>query len=172
MVLGLLAGSALALASGSEALAQARPAPAPTTPVSLGKFDDWEAATASEGGARICYVFTRPSRSEPNVTGRGAAVLSVTHRGANRDQVAISIGFQFGDRAELAMNVDQSTAVPFFTRGQAAFSRDGAAAVAAFQKGTNAVTKAAAGPRGEVTDTWSLKGFTAAYRAIGQACAR
>lgn len=166
------AAASLALLLGlAPAAAQNAPRPAQAAPVSLGQFDDWEAATATEGGNRICYVFTRPTKTEPAQQGRGSAVLSVTHRGPNRDQVAVAAGFRFADRAEFAMSVDRTTNLAFFTRDQAAFARDGQAAVQAFQRGAEAVTRTT-GPRGAVADTWSLKGFSAAYRAIGQACAR
>ena len=58
--------------------------------------------------------------------------------------------------------------LPIYTAGRNAFARDGKAAVAAFGKGGRAIARSPA--PNEVTDTFSLKGFGAAYTAIVKAC--
>src|SRR4051794_10701895 len=49
-------------------------------PKAIGKFDDWTAATHQEGGAAVCYAFTRAQSSSPALPGRGAVILTVTER--------------------------------------------------------------------------------------------
>ena len=72
----------------------------------------------------------------------------------------------------MTVQVDQ-TGLDFYTAQRDAFARDGKAAVAAFQKGEQAHRALArAAQRQQVTDTFSLKGFTAAYAAINKACPR
>jgi glucose/arabinose dehydrogenase len=142
-------------------------------PRSIGRFEDWEAATLNERGQQVCYAFTRAAASNPRIENRREVVLVVTHRGRSRDEVAVRAGYTFPERAEPAGTVEASggnIALAFFTAADAAFARDRAAAVAAFERG-RAFRLASPGPRGgTVTDMFSLRGFTAARRAIGEAC--
>ena len=157
--------------SSSSHKPAAKPAaPAPGAPKPIGKFDDWQAATVEQAGQLACYAFTRAASSSPSMAGRGDVVLTVTQRASGRDAVAISAGFAYQPNAAVTVQVDQ-TSLDFYTAQRSAFARDGHAAVTAFQKGSKAIAKSPA-PRGsgDVTDTFSLKGFSAAYSAIDKAC--
>jgi len=142
-------------------------------PASIGRFEDWEAAAFTERGQKVCYAFTRAVASSPAVQGRDEVILVVTHRGRSRDEVAVRAGYQFPANAEAVGTVEAAggnVTLAFFTAGEAAFARDRPAAVAAFERGRS-LRLAAPGPRGgTVTDVFSLRGFTAARRAIGEAC--
>jgi hypothetical protein len=67
----------------------------------------------------------------------------------------------------VTVQVDQ-TGLEFYTSGRNAFARDGHATVTAFDKGSRAIARSP-GPK-DVTDTFSLKGFSQAYAAIAKAC--
>jgi Invasion associated locus B (IalB) protein len=172
-----LIAALLTLVLAVPAGAQAQPKPAKpakpkvaAAPAELGKFDDWIAATHQESGQTTCYAFVRAKNSVPALPGRGEVVLTVTERPSGRDTVAISAGFPFGKDAAVTMQVDTS-GLDFYTAQSNAFARDGKAAVAAFQKGQQALTRSP-GPRDgqTVVDTFSLRGFSAAYAAINKAC--
>ena len=159
----------LALPAAAETKKTAAPAhpAAAVGPRSIGKFDDWTAATHLEAGQIVCYAFTRVQSSAPAMSGRGAVVLTVTERSSGRDAVAIEAGFAYAANATVTLQVDQ-TGLEFYTAGRNAFARDGKAAVAAFNKGSRAIARSPT-PK-EVTDTFSLKGFGQAYAAIVKAC--
>jgi invasion protein IalB len=172
--------SCLALAVALPAVAQtkkpepaAHPAPAPAAaaaaPKEIAKFDDWTAATHQESGQTVCYAFTRAETSAPSLPGRGQVVLTVTERAAGRDAVAIEAGFNYAPNASVTVQVDQ-TGLDFYTSQRNAFARDGKAVVAAFQKGVRAIARSPGPKDQQVTDTFSLKGFSAAYAAIVKAC--
>lgn len=159
-------------AAAEVQLAQAaRPgqAAAQNAPKSIGKFVDWQAATHQESGQLVCYAFTRASASAPAVPGRGDVVLTVTQRASGRDAVAISAGFAYPAGAEVEMQVDKAE-LAFYTAGRSAFAREGKAAIDAFQRGTTAVARSPGPRNARVQDTFSLRGFTAAYEAINKAC--
>jgi hypothetical protein len=168
--------SVLLLACTAQSLAQPRHQPpkpaAPTTagPEQLGKFDDWIAATHKEAGQTVCYAFTRARNSTPALPGRGEVVLTVAQRPSGRDAVAISSGFEFPKGAAVTVQVD-TAGLDFYTAQRNAFARDGKAAVAAFGKAGEALARSP-GPRDRrvVVDTFSLRGFSAAYAAIAKAC--
>lgn len=136
-------------------------------PRRLGDFQDWTAAVHAEGGQKVCYAFTRASRTDPQ---RDNVILTVTHRSAGRDQVALSAAYAYPRNAAVTVAVGQ-TQLPFYTNASSAFARDGRAAVAAFRGGAQAVARGPrAGGRGTANDTFSLTGFTAAYEAISREC--
>lgn len=151
------------------ALGAATPALAQQRPQALGTFQDWTAATHQEAGKKVCYAFTRASKSE-GAGARQNVILTVTHRPQGRDQVALRSGYAYARNAEVAVTVG-GTEMDFYTAQDNAFAREGAKAVAAFRGGANAVAKGS-GPqgRGTATDTFSLSGFGAAYEAINKEC--
>jgi hypothetical protein len=158
---------ALVLAVPAAAAETKKQAPAAAGPKSIGKFDDWTAATHQESGVPVCYAFTRVQSSAPTLPGRGPVVLTVTERASGRDAVAIEAGFPYAANATVTVQVDQA-GLEFYTSGRNAFARDGKAAVTAFGKGSRAIARSPT-PK-EVTDTFSLKGFGEAYKAIVKAC--
>jgi hypothetical protein len=173
LVICLLSLSAVPAAAQPHP-APPRSAPHPTAPAvkpgpkSIGVFEDWTAATNMEAGQTVCYAFTRAQSSNPALSGRGQVVLTVTDRSGGRDAVAISAGFAYAATAAVAVAIDQ-TMMEFYTAQRSAFARDGHAAALAFEKAGKVVAKSP-GPHGVVTDVFSLKGFSAAYAAMGKAC--
>lgn len=138
-------------------------------PKLIGKFEDWKAATHQESGATVCYAFTAATGSSPALPGRGQVIVTITQRPTLRDAVAMEAGFPYGANAVVTMQVDQ-TSLEFYTDKRNAFARDGKAVAAAFIKGAKATAKSP-GPKGAtVLDTFSLKGFGEAFKAINKAC--
>ena len=138
-------------------------------PKELGKFDDWIAATHQESGQTVCYAFVRAKNSVPALPGRNEVVLTVTERPGGRDTVAISAGFPYRKDAAVTVQVD-TTGLDFYTAQSSAFARDGKAAVATFAKGSEAQARSPGPHDAHVVDTFSLRGFSAAYAAINKAC--
>jgi hypothetical protein len=159
----------VAAAPAAPTAGHAAHAATPAAPKQIGKFDDWQAATYVEGGQTVCYALTRARSSSPALAGRGAVVLTVTQRPNLRDVVAFSAGFAYAKDATAA--VEAGTAkFDFYTAQRSAFAREGAAAVAAFDKAARAVVRSPGPKGGQVTDNFSLRGFSAAYAAINKAC--
>jgi hypothetical protein len=163
-----------ALALSLSAVAAAAPHKPPAHPAArgataIGTFGDWIAATYEPAGHTVCYAFTLAQTSTPSLPGRGQVVLTVTQRPDQRDGVAIEAGFDYAPKAAVTVQVDQ-TGLDFYTAQRNAFARDGKASVTAFQRGDRAIVRSP-GPHGhQVTDTFGLKGFSAAYAAVVKAC--
>ena len=138
----------------------------------LGKFEDWVALGDKEAGEPVCYAFSTAQGSNPEQKNRGRVVLTVAQRPGLRDVVVFEAGFNFAADANVTVVADQ-TPLQFYThqsRQRSAFARDGHAAVTAFQAAGRAIAHSL-GPRGvKVADSFSLKGFSAAYAAISKAC--
>jgi len=146
-----------------------KPAANANGPKQIGKFDDWTAATHQESGATVCYAFARVQNSTPALPGRGPVIITITQRPTLRDAVALEAGFAYAANAAVTMQVDQ-TSLDFYTDKRNAFARDGKAVAAAFGRGSKAVAKSPGPRNAAVLDTFSLKGFSAAYAAINKAC--
>jgi hypothetical protein len=166
----MLLAVAPALAQPKKPAQPSRGEPASSAAKKLGDYDDWTAATHQESGQTVCYAFVRAKNSAPAVPGRGQVVLTVTERPSMRDTVAISAGFPYRKDAAVTMQVD-TTGLDLYTAQSSAFAKDGKAAVAAFRKGEEALVRSP-GPRDgqTIVDTFSLRGFNAAYAEISKAC--
>ncbi len=170
----LILAALLAPLAHAQAQTAVRPAHPPSKPAkpgprSIGKFDDWQAATYAEGGQPVCYAFTKAQTSAPALPGRGDVVLTVTMRPSGRDAVALSAGFAYAQGAEVQVQVGTEQ-MAFYTGGRSAFAREGRTTTTAFERARQALVRSP-GPKGAaVTDTFSLRGFGAAYAAIVRAC--
>jgi len=134
-----------------------------------GKFGNWTAATYGSGAAKACYAFTNAQSSKPSLKKRGAVMLTVVERKAAKDEVTLTAGYVYPEKAAVSLKINDKS-IDFYTKGETAFTSSGADAIAAFQHGADAVS-AATGPGGKiVTDTFSLTGFSGAYSAITAAC--
>ena len=148
------------------AFAAAGPAP---LGANNGKFGDWTAATYGSGANKVCYAFTAARHSKPVLRKRGAVVLTVTERAGVHDEVTLSAGYTYPKDAKVSLKIG-AAAIDFYTQGGTAFTTGGAQAVAALQR-SNAAQAVSTGPHGhDVTDDFSLAGFSDAYGAITGAC--
>lgn len=155
------------------ALALLTPVAAQAAPELIGLFDDWEAYTATEAGAKICYMGSEPKKMEGKYTKRGRVVMLVTHRPKDKEKgvVSITTGYTYKDGSETSVTIGDQT-FKLFTTGEYAFADEGKdpAMVQAMIRGADMVVKGVSSRGTLTTDTYSLKGFTAAWKAIGKAC--
>ncbi len=150
----------------------------------IGQFGAWEAAYFMANGAKVCYMATPPASTESTkpVKGRDTNVLFfITHWSSEEDSnaVTISTGYEYkpGTKAVVSINgKEYSLAVGGGDTGAGAdmaWMEDNAqeAALVADIKSGSTLTVTGTSKRGTViTDTYSLKGSSDAYAAIGKAC--
>jgi len=140
----------------------------------LGSFDAWEAYTEPEGGKLVCYMGSEPTKAKGKYKKRGEAYVLITHRPAEKSSnvVSIAAGYTFQKSSEVDLRVGDQ-AFKLFTDGGHAFAYDAKtdkALVEAMIRGAVMVVNGTSSRGTLTTDTYSLKGFTAAYKAIGKAC--
>lgn len=155
----------LALATGSALAQKAQ---------FVGSFQDWEAYAGTEGKAKVCYAVTQPTKKEGQVAKRGEVYLFVTHRPADkqRDVVNVKAGYKYkvGSTVNAAIG-NQNFGM--YVNDDTAWNRtsdDDKSMVQAMIKGATITIHGTPTAGVGTTDTYSLKGFTAAYQAIGKAC--
>ncbi len=161
----------------------AKPAAAPAeslpAPKELGSFDAWTAVELNQPANKICYMFARPTSSEPKaLKGRKDAMLTVTHRPAakRRDEVNFQAGYPYKKGENVTVDVDGKK-FEFFTRPDvdpdSAWAQDPAAdkaIVAAMRNGKSLKVQGASDRGAKTTDAFNLAGFSKAYAEIGKAC--
>lgn len=141
---------------------------------SLGRFRDWFAATFVEDGARSCYVVSRAAQSAGDYTRRGPAYVQVTRRAGSGepDVVSIEAGYPHAPGGEVTARIDDER-FSLFTEGETAWLPDSAgdrALVAAMTRGARMVVEGTSARGTATTDAYSLLGFSAARKALDEAC--
>ncbi|MBT3396551.1 MAG: hypothetical protein HN719_10040 [Alphaproteobacteria bacterium] len=140
----------------------------------LGTFGDWEAYKESDGGKPVCYMGTQPKKSRGKYKTRGEIYMLITHRPAENSFGVVSVraGYAFKKDSEATVTIGKNTFGLFTDIGHA-FAKDNktdAALVKAMIRGAGMVIKGISSRGTKTTDTYSLKGFTAAWKSINAAC--
>ncbi|MFQ5764840.1 MAG: invasion associated locus B family protein [Rhodospirillales bacterium] len=150
-------------------------APAPPAGADLiGSHGDWEAYKETEGGKPVCYIGSEPKKAQGKYTRRGETYVLITHRPAEKSSGVVSVkaGYTYRKGSEVDITLGAETFKLFTDKGHA-FAYDektDAALVKAMIRGATMVVKGTSSRGTLTTDTYSLKGFTAAYEAINRAC--
>jgi len=138
----------------------------------LGKFEAWEAHTrASDGRQKICYAASVPIKSEGKYTRRGDVFLLVSHRPEDKmlGFVSLEAGYTYKKKHKVTARIG-ATSHAMFADGGLAFAFEDAPLIKNMIRGQNLIVRGQSS-RGTLTvDTFSLSGFTAAYRAASKAC--
>ncbi len=140
----------------------------------IGDYGDWSAFQFSEDGNPACYMSSEPTKATGNYKRRGDVFAIVTHRPAEKriGEVSIIAGYVYKKDSPVAVAIG-TQGFELFTQDDGAWALDAATdkkLVQAMRKGNRMVVEGTSSRGTLTTDTYSLKGFTKAYRAIGKAC--
>jgi hypothetical protein len=160
----------------TRAGAAQRPAggqPAPQAAL-LDSFGDWGAYAAGQGRSKICYALSTPKDRLPKELKRDPAYVFVSFRPAEnvRNEVAVVMGFptKDGGPAEVSVGPTRYTLV---TKGSNAWIRNPAEegqVIATMSRGQTLTIKATSGRGNQVTDRYSLTGFSQALDRARREC--
>jgi hypothetical protein len=151
------------------------PAAHAAAPKLLGTYKDWSALMLVQAGEKQCYMVSEPKATAPDGVRRGKIYLMVTHWPARDilNEVSIVAGYPYKKASEVKATVRKSKSFTMFTSEDRAWAHDSKqdqAMVKALKAGA-ALTATGMSARGtKTTDRYSLRGFSAAYRAITKAC--
>lgn len=146
-------------------------------PKHLGTFGLWDAFDMVEEGKHICFMTAKPEQSSGNYKKRGPVYLMVTHRPHDSyNVVSFHGGYPFAEDKDIHLKCSHkkgSESFSLFAKGETAWGADGTDDLIVRYLVRTAQSCVASGvsARGTKTsDTFSLKGSMAAYRAITAAC--
>lgn len=141
----------------------------------IDNFDDWSAFSSKENGKPLCYIASLPKKTEGGTAQRGDAYMMVTHRPAEKTsgEVSVRAGYAYKEGSEVEVRVGGGQPLMLFTDQGFAWTREAKtdqALIAAMRAGASLTVKGTSSRGTQTTDTYSLKGFTAALEAINKAC--
>lgn len=140
----------------------------------IGTYSDWTAYEFTEDGSKVCYMASQPKKSEGNYTRRGEIFALVTHRPAENTKNVFSYiaGYSYKPGSDVNVAVAGNKFV-LFTQDETAWAPDAqidTQIADSIKRGSNMVVKGQSSRGTATTDTFSLRGSSAAYQAISQEC--
>ena len=155
------------------------PSLASTAPKAV--YGDWRLFVHDSGQAKSCYIAGEPKRSTPKNARSGDIFMIIAHRPGQgvRNEVSVRIGYPFSATSEPFARVGADE-YGFFTGVQVENGADEWAwlesltdqprLVTAMKRGNELVFKATSARGTLTTDSYSLRGVTAAMKALDAAC--
>ena len=149
------------------------PAPVPAQTL-IKTIDAWRALHHGTGKNKICFIQGIPTKETGKYKKRGPTLVLVAHRPAEKsiDVFELRAGYTYKKNSEVIVNIDGQK-FKLFTFKNTAWAKTpktDRALTRAMIRG-RIMTAAGISIRGTKTlDTYSLKGFTAAYNIIGKIC--
>ncbi len=143
-------------------------------PEVLGSYDHWTAFSYSEGGTKICYITSEPTKAQGKYTKRGDVIALVSHNPTDKtfDVVSFVAGYAYKKDSSALVNIGGKK-FELFSHEDRAWAPGEAtdkALVKAMRRGSRMVVVGTSSRGTRTTDTYSLIGFTKAYQKISAAC--
>ncbi len=143
-------------------------------PKTLGAFGEWSAHALSGSAEKTCYAHSEPGKSIGKYTRRDETYVQVTRRTSERGKTefGVTAGYTYKVESDVEIDID-GRKFTLFTVKDSAWAReqgDEAQLVAAMKAGSTMVVRGTSTRNTRTTDTYSLKGFTDAYKTMGKAC--
>lgn len=141
----------------------------------IGTHGKWTAYTYTENKQPVCYIAAKPEKSEGNYKARDEVLMLVTHRPGEKafDVISMVAGYQYKPDTDAVLTVGAQKFELFTVGSDRAWARDAKidrTIAQAMIKGNSAVVRGTSSRNTNTTDTFSLSGFTAAYKAISDTC--
>ncbi len=141
----------------------------------IGQHGDWDAYTRGTGNSQFCYMVSKPKTASLQ-SRRGEIFFLVWHRPGPKefDVVQVDIGYPFKEASEVEVRIGGDS-WSLFTKDESAWTykpADDQALVGALRKGARMTVKGTSSRNNPTTDSYSLKGTSAAHAAINKACGR
>lgn len=163
--------SILCLGLMSSSVAQA----AAAAPKLLGEYDDWAAYYYQDAGGLACYMASTPKKDEGKYTKRGDIYIVITHRPSDKsfDVININAGYTYKPDARVIVKIGDQSFDKLFTSGDKAWATSDKTdkdIVNAMKRGTRMIVHGTSNKGSDTKDTYSLAGFSQAYKAISNKC--
>ncbi len=153
-------------------LAQAAQAAAPQM---IGEYDDWVAYYYRDSAGPVCYMASTPKKDEGKYAKRGDIYAVITHRPSEKsfDVLNINAGYTYKPGSKVIIKIGTKTFDRLFTSEDKAWAvneKVDKEIVAEMKRGSRMVVHGTSSRGTQTKDTYSLAGFSSAYRAITNKC--
>lgn len=162
------------LAAGGLAAAGLAAGTAAAEPKRIGGSNVWGAFEDGTGKGRTCFVHGIPQKKRGKYKSRGEVYIQIAHRPAEkvRDEVSVTAGYAYKKKSGVDIDID-GRKFAMFTNGGNAWvkaAKDDRKLVRALIRGSHMVVRGRSARNTLTTDTYTLNGFSAAYRLASRAC--
>ena len=145
------------------------------TPKVIGEYDDWIAYYIDEPTGRVCYMASTPKKDEGKYTVRGDIYSMVTHRPkeGSFDVVSFIAGYNYKADSAITVRIGSAKFKDLFASLDKAWALDedtDKALVRSMKRGYRMIVNGISSRGTKTKDTYSLKGFASAYKAINSKC--
>ena len=143
-------------------------------PELVGTHGDWSVYKFMENGNQVCYMAATPEKDEGDYSRRGKIYALITSRPAEGTNNVFSYiaGYPYKEGSEVTVTIGTQS-FSLFTQDETAWTADAETdnrLASAIRGGSKMVVKGTS-PRGTLTtDTYSLRGSSAAHDAISGKC--
>ncbi len=144
--------------------------------VLVGNYGAWSVYTFLEEGKKVCFMSGQPRKKEGNYKKRGDVFFFVTYWSGegNKNVVSVSNGYSFKEGSAVTVSVGRKK-FTLFTRDEMAWTenqKEDNALVSLIKKKSSLIVRGISSRGTKTKDTYSLKGSTAAWRAMNKECAK
>lgn len=148
---------------------------AANVPTEIGEYGDWTAYTYKDGKNLVCYMASTPKKDEGNYKKRGDIYAVVTHRPADKSYNVVNFvaGYDYKNGSNVTVKIGTTTFHNLFTNGENAWAPDSTTdkqLIDAMKRGERMIVEGISARGTKTKDTYSLSGFTGAYKAISTKC--
>lgn len=165
-------------AAAAGAAAASRPAQAATGPGGASlvtTYGDWGVYTAQTGRSKICYALSQPQDRLPKNLNRDPAYLFVSFRPAEnvKNEVALVLGFTAKENGAATASIGNAS-YALITKATNAWLKNPAEegqAIATMAKSGTILVKTQSARGSNLTDRYSLNGFSKALEHARRECA-
>ena len=146
-------------------------------PEMIGEYGDWVAYYYRDKAGPVCYMASTPKKDEGKYSRRGDIYAVITHRPAEKsfDVVNFNAGYTYKPDSKVIVKIGAKTFDRLFTSADKAWSVSDSVdkeIVDAMKRGSRMVVHGTSSKGTNTKDTYSLSGFSSAYRAISNKCKR
>ena len=140
----------------------------------FGSGKSWQAKEYGEGSSKICYIISKPVKTEPEGLNRDEPALMITNFMSDgvKHEVSIDAGFTFKAKSMVEVTIKANT-YKFFTiedRAWLADEQNSSQLIKDMKNGSRVKVQSISSRGTKITDTYSLIGFTNSLSAIDKAC--
>ena len=141
-----------------------------------GKYNDWEVYAKSDKD--ICYATARPRKMEGKYNSRGRVdlVVAMKNNYKNKYYVGFDFGYTFLENGKVKLIIDEDIIFEIDTFAQNAWINStkypdlNIKVIEAMKKGYVLIAKGTSIKGTETKDTYSLVGFTKAFKKVKNVC--
>jgi invasion protein IalB len=141
----------------------------------LGTYGDWQSMYWNTEEGLICSIISEPIKEEGKYSKRGQVYAQISKNKGSKKLgiVSFQAGYTFKTEKPVSVNIDSKHTFELFTNNQTAWAHteeEDILLIKFMKLGTKMVVKGVSSRGTNTIDTYSLKGFIAAYKAMNKIC--